>query len=212
MRSHNKQGFTLVELLISLSIIVLLATITVYELRSAARGDELRTATRQLAADIRAMQARALSAANVKTCTSGAAKAVCEFSTLACGGNPCDFDIPAAYGVHIVNSTSTYYMFAEINPVAGVDLRFTDNKETYESRSLVPLGSTSVIIDQITSATSTLVAFADVSFMRQNGAVRIYDPTTPPEPAILRIRLLHTISGKTMEIEINRITGRISIL
>lgn len=212
MRSHNYKGFSAIELLIGLSIIVLLATITVVELRQARRGDELRTAARQLAGDIRAMQSRALSAKNLKTCDAGGGFAVCEASDAVCGGTPCDYSIPAAFGVHLVINTSTYAMFADINPAAGVDYHFTDSHEIMEYRSVLPLATDYVIIDQITSTSSTPVPFADISFMRQNGTTRLYDDTVPPEPAIVKIRLLHTISNKTMEIEVNRVTGRISIL
>jgi prepilin-type N-terminal cleavage/methylation domain-containing protein len=212
MRSHNQKGFTLIELLIGLSIVVLLATITVFELRSAKRGDELRTASRLVASDIRAMQSRALAAKNLKTCDTGTELAVCEFSQANCGGNPCSDDIPAAYGVHFVAGTSTYSMFADINPAAAADYHYTDIYEVYESRSILPLGSKEVILDQIISGTSTVVLVADVAFMRQSGSVRIYDSTVPPEPVLLRVRLRHLISNQTIEIEVNRITGRVSIL
>ena len=211
MQSHKPKGFTIIELLIGLSIVVLLATITVFELGSARRGDELRTASRQLTADLRAMQARALSAKNLKTCDTGSALAVCEFGTAVCGVNPCDQDIPAAYGVHLVSGTSTYYLFADLNPPAAVDYHYTDAGEIYQSRTLLPLNGTDVVVDQIMSS-STVVASVDLSFMRQNGTLRVYDSTTPPESAIVRIRIRHIRSNDTMELEINRITGRISIL
>ncbi len=211
MRSIKLNGFTLIELLIGLSIVVLLATMTIFELGSAKRGDELRTATRQLTADIRAMQSRALSAKNLKTCDTGSDFAVCETSIISCGANSCEEDIPAAYGVHFETGTSTYSMFADINPAAAVDYHYTDSGEIYQSRTLMPLNGTDIVIDQIMSS-STSVAFVDITFMRQNGTVRIYDSTTPPESALVRIRIRHTRTNETMEIEINRITGRISTL
>ncbi|MBD3281906.1 hypothetical protein GF391_04120 [Candidatus Uhrbacteria bacterium] len=213
MQSRKSSGFTIIEMLIGVSIVILLATVTVFELRSARRGDELRTAARQLVGDIRAMQSRALAAKNLKTCdTGGPDKAVCEIDESACGGNPCEDDIPAAYGVRLESGTSTYVMFADINPSAAVDYRYTDAAELFESRSILPLGSTDVVLDQIISGTSTSVTFADISFMRQNGVVRMYDTTVPPEPTLMRFRLRHTVSNQTMEIEVNRITGRVSIL
>jgi type II secretory pathway pseudopilin PulG len=211
MPSHKFTGFTIIELLIGLSIVVLLATITVFELGSARRGDELRTASRQLTADLRALQSRALSAKNIKTCDTGTDLAVCEYSESACGVNPCADDIPAAYGIHLVSGTSTYLLFADINPTAAIDYHYTGTGETYQTRTLLPLGGTDVVVDQIMSS-STVVAFADISFMRQNGTVRVYDPTTPPESAIVRVRIRHIRSNETLEIEINRITGRISTL
>ncbi|MDF1496586.1 MAG: prepilin-type N-terminal cleavage/methylation domain-containing protein [Patescibacteria group bacterium] len=211
MRFHKSNGFTIIELLIGLSIVVLLATITIFQLGSSRETGELRTAARQLTADIRAMQARALSAKNIKICDTGTNLAVCESSQVACGVNPCTDGIPAAYGLHLETSTSTYVLFADINPEASIDYHYTDAGEAYQIRSLMPLFGKDVVIDQIMSST-TSVTFADIAFMRQNGTARIYDITTPPESALLRIRIRHLKSNDTIEIEINRITGRISTL
>lgn len=200
--------------MISLSIIVLLATIMVFELRDSRRTEELRTAARQVAADLRGMQSRALAAKNLKTCTTPTAGlAVCEYSTVVCGTNPCAESIPSAYGIRFTLNDYNYIMFADINPSAGVDYRYTNAGEIYETRSLVPLNTDYVIVDQIT-AQGTPVASADISFMRQSGATRIFHPGVPPdaEPGLIRIRILHTITNKTVEIEVNRVTGRISIL
>lgn len=214
MQSHKTKGFTILELLISLSIIVLLATITVFELRSSRRTEELRTAARRVSADLRGMQSRALSAKNLKTCTSPTADlAVCEFSTAVCGANPCAESIPSAYGVVFTASSYQYTMFADINPSSGVDYRYSDAGEIYLQQSILPLETDYVIVDQIT-ADGAPVASVDISFMRQSGTVRMFHPGVPPaaEPSLIRIRLLHTLTGSTAEIEINRITGRISIL
>ncbi len=214
MQSHKQKGFTILELLISLSIIVLLATITVFELRSSRRTEELRTAARQVSGDLRAMQSRALSAKNLKTCTTPTADlAVCEFSTIACGANPCAESIPSAYGIRFVSSDYRYTIFADINPSSGVDYRYSDAGEVYQMQSILPLETDYVIVDQITAGGAP-VASADISFMRQSGTVRMFHPGVPPasEPGLIRIRLLHTITNQTTEIEINRITGRISIL
>lgn len=212
MQYRKTSGFTIIEMLIGISIVVLLATITVFELRSTKRTDELNTAARQLVADIRGAQSRALAAKNIDTCdTGGADKAVCAISEAACSGNPCEADIPAAYGVHIESGTSTYILFADINPQAGIDYQYTDVKELYQTRSLLALGGEDVVIDQITSS-STSVTFADLAFMRQNGTVRFKADNTPPEPPLLLIRLRHIVSNQTAEIQINRITGRVSIL
>lgn len=212
MRCHKQKAFTVIELLIGISIVVLLATITVFELRTSKRSDELKTATRQFAADLRAAQSNALAAKSVKACETAASDlAVCEFDTASCGVNPCEDRIPAAYGVFVTTGTSTYSIFTDINPVSGTDFRYTDSGEVYESHNLLLLGSQDVVIEQIFSS-STAVASASVSFMRQNGKVRINNSATPPEPAIIRFILKHTITNKTAEVQVNSVTGRISIL
>ncbi len=214
MRFRKTKGFTILELLIGLSIIILLALVTVFELRNSRRTEELRTASRRITADLRGMQSRALSAKNLKTCVTPTADlAVCEFSLTACESNPCAESIPSAYGVVFTKGSYKYTLFADINPSSGVDYRYSGVDEVYSSQSILPLETDYIIIDQII-ADGNLVDSADISFMRQSGTVRMFHPGVPPavEPSLIRIRLLHTITNHTAEIEINRITGRISIL
>ncbi len=212
MRCRKQKAFTVIELLIGISIVVLLATITVFELRTSKRSDELKTATRQFAADLRLAQSWALAAKSVEACeTASSDLAVCEFGTAVCGGNPCEDKIPSAFGVYAAAGTSTYTIFVDINPMTGTDLRYTDSGEVYQKHNLLLLGSEDVILEQIYSS-STSVTSASVSFMRQNGKVRIHNSTTPPEPAIIRFILKHIVTSQTAEIQVNSVTGRISIL
>lgn len=212
MQYHKTKGFSVVELLISLGIIVILATITVFELRSTNRHDELNTAARQLAADIRAIQSRALAAADTKACDGGGFYAICEATTTACGVNPCETTIPASYGIFLQSGSSTYTLFADLNPIAALDGNLTDNSEALITRSLLSLNSTNVFIDDISTPLSSGVAYVNITFSRQYGAVNLNDPSTPPEPTIVSIRIRHTLSNDTKIIEVNRITGRVSIL
>lgn len=53
-------GFTLIELIISISILTLISTAAVFSLRSTRQTEELATAARLLASDVRNVQARVL--------------------------------------------------------------------------------------------------------------------------------------------------------
>lgn len=200
------------ELLISLAIIVVLATITVFQIQSSNRNDELNTAARQLMADIRAMQNRALAAQDSMACDAGGFYSICEASTSTCGVNPCNTLIPDAYGIYLVSGSSTYSLFADLNPTGALDNKMTDGHERLTSRTLLGLGSEDIFIDDISTSLQSGVANAHIAFSRQYGIVTITDPTTPPEPNLITIRLRHSVSNNTIEIEVNRITGRVSIL
>ena len=216
MRSHNLSGFTVAEMLISLAIVILLALTAVFSLDSNQRTDELKTAARQLSADLGAQQAKAFSAHNIKICPSviGGENAVCENSTARCNGL-CATATVIAYGLHANVSSSTYTLFAEIFPSAAPDYVLTNSDESFLNRTLSPLGtSNNVVIDSIIRSPSMAVSSTreDITFARQNGAVRLLDNTTSTPAIQVIIRLRHIKSGKTMDVQVDSVTGRISVL
>ena len=215
MQYHKLQGFSVAELLISLSIIVLLATFAVFQLGSSQQRDELQTATRQLAADLRSMQSRALAGQNLKACPDGSDLRVCEYSEASCSPGTCTEEIPYSFGIHVEENQKDYSTFADFNPVPGGDNKQNDDKEILLTRELSPTSknvSISTIVSGNSGGFSAPQPLADITFTRQSGAAHINDSTVPPEPSLIIITLTHLETGNTMQIEVNRITGRISIL
>ncbi|MFA5935691.1 MAG: type II secretion system protein [Patescibacteria group bacterium] len=216
MRSH-RNGFTLVELMISIVILSLISTATVFSLRTTRENDELNTAARLLAGDIRNVQARALAARNVRMCTiGGGSQRVCEdenTSVIACTGS-CTPLPPPRFGMRLEDGREGYLLFADVNVE---DWRWTNTEETLLARSLNPLGGGKVQIDELLTDVGTL-AVADVGVGRQNGTMRIeacgetgLPSCSPSEPRTLLITLRHGTSGKTITVDMNAVTGRVSI-
>ena len=212
MHSRKLAGYSLPEMLIALAVLMLIALISVFGLNSASHSDELRTAARQISADIRSAQSRALEAQNVKACSTGVKQAVCENLNPGCI-SACQDAIPNAFGVYMMLASSTYQTFADINP-ATPDYMLTDQGEVIMTRSFLGLSS-DVKVDSITSfrvSGGSLQPWVDASFTRQSGTTHIIDPlvATLGEPSMARIVLRHAKSGQTITIEVNRVTGRVS--
>jgi len=211
MLSRKATGFTLVEVMVSLAIMGLLAVTVVVNMNSGKRTEELRGAARQMAADIRSMQSRALSAGEVKACVKGGVTVVCENSAADCS-TPCTGTVPSIYGVMATTSATGYVLFAKVDG-GRVNYWMENSDETMLARRLLQVGSQDVEIQDIQLPGSPPQSRnqASLGFMRQSGTNRIYDGTGT-EPSIIDIILRHKISGATQTLEINRVTGRVSIL
>ncbi len=216
MRSRKLPGFSLAEMLVALSIVVLLSLLTVFSLRSANQKDELRAAAAQLASDLRSAQAQALEAQNIKTCKPGTENVVCENSSAACGASACQDAIPSGYGIWMHAASSSYVIFADVNP-ATQDYKYTSANEKIQERELLLGTSDKVEIQSIETYWPSMgagPAWANVSFVRQSGQAHIVDVLVPPqpEPYLILIRIRHKVSGEYKDVEVNKITGRVSVL
>lgn len=206
MRCHK--GFTLVEVTLSVAIMLILAAITLGSLNQSKKGEEIKTSANQLAADLRSMQSRAFSAGEIRTCllASNNRRIVCEEPSAICVTD-CKGEVPSSYGVNMVRDKATYELFAELTVPNFI---YDDGGELLNERSLLT-GNPNVYIEKIMTGDEESVPRASVVFMRQNGNTRI-DIGTGVEPNYLNIYLKHRNSEEsTAVIEINRITGRISV-
>jgi prepilin-type N-terminal cleavage/methylation domain-containing protein len=211
---HN--GFTLPELMISVLILMLISTTAVFSLRSAQYTEELQTAARVLSSDIRNAQARALAARNVLTCRiTGNLQRVCEIenpSTVPCIED-CVPIPPSRFGVHLTAGRDRYDVFADVQ---NDDWRQRSIEEILLMRGLNPLGGTRVVIDRLTTELGALPA-ADIAIGRQSGEMRIeacgepLPSCAPTEPKTLGIILRHSVSGKELRVDVNAVTGRVSL-
>jgi prepilin-type N-terminal cleavage/methylation domain-containing protein len=205
-KSH---GFTLNEVLISVFILGLIASASVVNLRTARQRDELESAVRVIAADLRSLQSRALSAQNVKSCISGALRQVCELSSVGCTGVCADAS-PIAVGAHFAQNSTSYTLFAEVEPSKN-EWEQTDATEIFLTRDLSKSGGTNTQITTL-NAGGSMVTQTDISFQRQNGSLGIDGCYAPcASPVTLVVTVAHSISGQTRTVSANAYTGRISI-
>ncbi|MBI4139158.1 type II secretion system protein [Candidatus Uhrbacteria bacterium] len=212
----KRSGFTLVELLISISILTLISAATVFSLRGTRQNEELHTAARLLAGDVRNVQARALAARNVLTCDTVGGTRVCEQenpSAEACI-SPCVQEPPPKFGLSIAAGASAYELFADVDVS---EWRRTSDREILLQRILNPFGSDTIRVDAISTELGA-TASGEIAVERQNGQMRInacgepgQPACAPSEPQSMTIRLRHQDTGKTADVEVNAITGRVSV-
>lgn len=211
------KGFTFIELIVSVTILMLISTATVFSLRTTKENEELRTAARLLAGDIRSIQARALAARTVLQCPiAGGRTRICENdnpSELPCTG-ACSASSPPRFGIALDAGFGAYSTYADVDPLDGV---YTNLEERLAYRELQPLAASTVLVQELRTENGP----EDASFIvasRQSGAMRI-DPCGDPgffaclvtEPRTLSIVLRHARSGKELTVDVNAITGRVSV-
>lgn len=204
----NRRGFSLTEVLVSMAIMGILAAVTWVDLTRSAQMDQLNTALRVLAGDLRSIQSRALSVENIKSCLNASGKElVCEQSRVGCVG-ACAAIPPSAFGINIRSNSSTYDLFAEVEP-STADYLQTSSAEVFLTRDLAKSGATNVIISAL-----SLASPSNVAFQRQNGTMVINGcniSTGCLSPIALTITLKQTKINVTKTILLNAYTGRIAI-
>ncbi len=205
------------ELMVSITILMLISAATVFGLRGAREREELQTAARLLAGDIRSVETRALAGSNVKVCAVSAATVkVCEAenpSLEACVSD-CAPTSPPIFGVRFSAQDSRYTLFADTE---SEDWRLTSARESIAPRTLNTLGSNRVVIDDITTESGQIAA-VDIGIERQNGRVRInacgevgLPDCAPTEPRTASILLRHLGTDQTVTIKVNAVSGRVTI-
>ena len=210
MHSTKQPGFTFVEAMISIAILGIIAVAAFYSLRTARMTDELRSGARVVAADLRAIQARALQGQNLKWCPNASAQyVVCEDNTALCN-NPaqCTAFPSGGYGAHLYKDSNVYRLYAKYDNNT-TDWRKVTDDEVFLTRDLAKSGAMNVTVSDLQAA----VPFTevDVAFMRQSGQMRINSCGACAEQSFLNVTLKHTISLKTIVVSLNYTTGRISI-
>lgn len=210
--SHKSPGFSLAELMVSVSIIALMGTIVVMDLNSSKRKEELLNAARIVAADLRALQSRTQAGQNVNVCLSLGRPITCEMSTAACDDpTTCAAFPPFGYGAHFSAASTTYPFYADVDPTPSPSKDWMDTPgagEEYFYRDLMKAGAPNVRITSL--FTGMNVPEAHVGFERQNGAMHICTSSPCVAASTLTITLMHTDSGETRTVSLNAITGRIS--
>jgi len=218
----------MVELMVSIVILTLIATTTLFSLTSTRYKEELNTAARMLSADIRNIQARALAARNISQCTNSSGnKTVCgpdlwfitSTSTNVCV-DACVPMPPPRFGM-VVHRTSNYQLIADLNDDYRWSIVEGGGTELFLQRSLNPAGSTNRVTVSVVDTPGVVMSpegEAIITVNRQSGVTRInacgdagLPLCAPTEPKLLNITLKHLKTNETKTIEVNAVTGRVSI-
>ncbi len=113
-RFSVSKGFTLVELLVSISIIGVITGMMMANFRGGERSTEVRLASEILVNQIRSMQTSSLSGRLVSVCSGGAnSLSVCEPKNppVECaGGGICQKRVPNGYGLRFTTEPATSYL------------------------------------------------------------------------------------------------------
>ena len=200
--------------MLSITILGLLSVIVVLDLNAGKRREELQAGVRVLAADLRSLQTRALTAQNIKTCFVMLKNIVCELSASACssGATSCTPIPPYGVGLHLTKGGMMYTLFADVDSSRNDWQETAGANEVFFTRNLAFSGASNVTISDLFSPVPVSSPEVHVAFERQNGNMHINPCSgTPCEAAVLTIRLRHSKSGDTKDVTITKATGRISI-
>mgnify|MGYP001561271893 CR=1 FL=1 len=203
-------GFSLIEAMVSITILGLLAVAVVVNLNATSRTEALNSAARLVLGDLRALQTRALTAQNIKTCVSAIPVTICEGPGATC--IPCTPAPPFSFGAHFTQGTASYILFAEPDQTTKNWMETTG--EAFATRDLTKLGGRNVIIDALFVPSSvSSVTDAQIAFERQNGRMHVNPCMGPPctEAGSLTIRLKQTQTGAIRTVTLGTLTGRMSL-
>lgn len=200
--------------MVSIAILGILSVVVVMDLNSGKRREELQAGVRVLAADLRSLQTRALTAQNVKTCQVALKNVVCEDPAVAATcGTPCAPAPPYGVGMRVLAGGTSYALFADVDASANDWKETPGANEIFLSRSLPLAGGSNVTILDIAAPGPVMAPEVHVAFERQNGRMHINPCAAGPacEVPSLAIRLRHDKSGEIKTVTINAATGRVSV-
>lgn len=195
-----RHGFTLTELLTSIGIFALLATVTVAAYRGGDDQTELRHATDLLANLMRDAQSRSQAGRVALVCTG--AGAVC---TASCAV-PCADEFPVGgYGVHVGLGESSAILFADLGAAPNM---LRDLSEDIETVPFTRGGRVSVnAITETLPGGKGSPSVGDVVFIPPRPMARANANTDVSE---LQITLRHARTGAERTVVVNAVSGLVS--
>ncbi len=221
-RHSSRNGFTLIELMVSVSILLIISVSVAGDITRIKHQEELQSSARQLASALRDLQARALAASGVKTCTgSGDELLICETGSSSCSDTCGSLIPPFSTGMNVAVNATSVTMFAEVEPTENDRRQATAGEDLGRIAFLQANANSATVTVQSMTTNDGAVPSAVVTFERQSGTMRINPCDTPapytpacgvdPEPVTLEIVLRHTRLPVTRTIRLNATTGKISL-
>lgn len=198
-RSSPPEGFTLVELLVSISIIGVISGMMMANFRGGQQVSEVRLAAEILVAQVRAAQTSALSGRLVSVCSGGAQdRDVCEPKTppVECAGGACQKRVPSGYGLR----------FSTLDPASYTLFYDTDDDRAYdagEELASQPYVSTSAVRFQGSTAGDPV----DLVFAPPFGTAYV-NGSASGSPT-LSLTLGHQFGNLTRHVTVYRLSGKI---
>lgn len=196
----QKPGFTLVELLVSLSILGVITGQMLANFRAGQRVSEVRFAAEILANQLRELQTNALTGRLGLVCAGGSQNLmVCEGGKeppVACEGGTCEERVPAGYGIRFSDaSPESFLLFIDTDG----DFRYDEGEEL---RAL-PYVSTG----QVRFGGSTAASPLDIVF--RPPFARAYVNGVPDAVTSVTVTLVHAVGPQERDVTVNLVTGKI---
>jgi len=200
--NYNK-GFTLVEMLISLSIFAIITAFATANFNVARQGDEVRLASQLVASSLRRAQTSATAGETTRFCRGGSNDLkVCPtgLDSECSGGGVCVREVPTGYGQHFTLSgadTRKVIFFADIDGDKAYDVGEEIRRDGISPGAFVSISAMSPL------AGNDL----DVVFVPPKPTA-YFNGSTADATASLTLR--HSTTAATRTVTINRISGQIS--
>ena len=199
-RCSSRRGFTIVELLVSLGIIVVLSGMMMANFHGGQQAAELRLAAEVIVNQAQAIQTSALSGQLALVCSGGTRPlAVCDNSSkqpsVSCGtGGTCQARAVPGYGVRFTALDKTFLVFYDTNGNGRYDPGEDLTTKPYVQTGTVTLDSATVPLP------------LDVVFQAPEGRMTFGGLASPDEADLV---LKQSATGETRTVKFYRITGKI---
>ncbi len=186
MKNKNKKAFTLVEMITSLSLIMIISLIFIINFRQANRRTDLTMTAQSLVADLHSAQNKALGLVKYGI-----------------------YGVPAGgWGLSFDKTTSSYILFADLNsPESTGYMEYnSENEGTIEYGARKINLSSELEISEIISyngTASSSLNYANVSFLPPDPRTNIFNPLTSATSSVLDIRIKEKFSDSFKTVRIN---------
>jgi len=198
-RSSRSKGFTLVELLVSISIIGVITGLMMANFRGGQQSAEVRLASDILVGQIRSVQTSALSGRLAAVCSGGSDDLkVCEPKDppVSCTDGTCQRRIPTGYGIRFSTlEPTTYTLFYDTD----ADYRYDAGEEL----STQPYVSTAAVLFQGSSAGDPV----DLVYTPPFGQLHVNGSATGP--TTVSFTLGHQFGTMIRHVTVYRLSGKI---
>jgi len=202
----NNQGFSIIEILISITIFALITAAVISDLRSGEFKNQLSIAAHNVASEIRETQTMVSAGQPTKVCMVAAVvTGNCEDDPGSCAGD-CVENVPAGgYGLVFEYDSENLILFG--NTDATDDYDALDEK--IRDLKVSPTGRVELGLITVDGAP---VDELQVIFLPPTNEMVFRGPAIFGNPSEARIEIDHQGMFETREILINRISGRIDVL
>jgi Tfp pilus assembly protein FimT len=199
----DQRGFTIIDMLVSLTIFAVVTGFLMANFRSGRTADELRIGAQNIGSAFREAQTMAMTGRTVAVCRGGSSNLkVCTLGVATtCPSGTCANEVPRGYGLKLSVATgeaSQTVIYADIN-----GNRAFDAGETLKSSALSTTSRVSV-----KALTPVSAGLLEVVFEPPKPTVFFNGGTAT---TLATVQVQHATSGATRNVTINRVSGQVSL-